>query len=342
MKAPDKIVFFTDIHYGLRNNEKRHNQECDAFIKWMITVCEEHNIKTSIFGGDWHHHRSNVHISTLNYSVNAFETLNNYFDNHYQIIGNHDLHFKEKRELNSVEFAREFDKIKLVNEITKVGDFTLCPWLVGNEHKRMSKIETPYIFGHFEVPHFLMNAQIEMPDVGKINPDTFDKEGQHIFSGHFHKRQTKKNKHGALITYAGNCFPHNFSDAQDDERGIMILELGKEPVFVQWPGAPKFRVYNLSELLENPENYIDPLTVAKINIDLDIDYEEASVIREGFLKDYGAREIKLVPMRDQPEEVLLDEGVQFETVEQILNEYIQKVDSNSIDKQLLSNIFNDL
>lgn len=35
-----------------------------------------------------------------------------------------------------------------------------------------------------------------------------------VFSGHFHKRQ----QHGNVI-YPGNCFPHNYADAWDDDRG---------------------------------------------------------------------------------------------------------------------------
>ena len=49
---------------------------------------------------------------------------------------------------------------------------------------------------------------------------------EYVFTGHFHKRQVKDN-----IIYTGNAFPHNFSDAWDDERGWMFLEWGKEPEF---------------------------------------------------------------------------------------------------------------
>ena len=28
------------------------------------------------------------------------------------------------------------------------------------------------------------------------------------------------------VTYMGNAFPHNYADAGDDERGMMVLEYG--------------------------------------------------------------------------------------------------------------------
>ena len=32
----NKAAWFTDIHYGMRNNAKWHNEDCDAFIDWFI------------------------------------------------------------------------------------------------------------------------------------------------------------------------------------------------------------------------------------------------------------------------------------------------------------------
>lgn len=342
MKIGDKIVVFTDIHLGLRNNERRHNIECWDFVKWMIEQAHEFGATKSIFCGDWHHYRSNVHVSTLNYTQLLFELLNSNFEKCYQLIGNHDLFYKDKREINSIEFARSLPNFQIINEITKIGDVTLVPWLVENEHKRVSKTKTPYIFGHFEIPHFLMNAMISMPDTGKISLEDFKNPDQRIFSGHFHKRQIKTNSYGAEMMYMGNCFPHSYADAWDDQRGIMLLELGKEPIFKAWPNAPRFRTLELSRLIEDPGLYIDSRTNAKVTIDLDITYEEATFIRESMINEYNVRDFKLIPNREQEENIVMDEGMVFETVDQIVIDYLNKVDSNTIDKDLLIDIYNDV
>jgi len=65
-----------------------------------------------------------------------------------------------------------------------------------------------------------------------------------VFSGHFHKRQQKGN-----VVYMGNPFPHNFADAWDDERGMMLLDWGGKPEYKSWPDAPKFRILTLGNVV---------------------------------------------------------------------------------------------
>ena len=65
-----------------------------------------------------------------------------------------------------------------------------------------------------------MNAMVQMPNTGELQPEHF-KNQEYVFSGHFHKRQVK-----GCINYIGNALPHNYADAWDDERGMMILEHG--------------------------------------------------------------------------------------------------------------------
>lgn len=342
MKIGTKIVVWTDLHLGLKNNERRHNDECEAFVKWMIEEAKEFGAEHSIFSGDFHHVRSSINVSTLAYSNRIFKLLSKSFKKHYQIIGNHDLFYKDKREINSVEFASNFENIEVINEITKLGDIVLSPWLVGNEHKKIVKLTQPYIFGHFELPHFLMNAMVAMPDVGHIKQDDFKAPNQTIFSGHFHKRQVQTNTHGNQIIYMGNCFPHNFSDAGDDERGIVLLELGKPPIYKAWPKAPKYRALLLSQLIEDPAAHIDNLTTAKVTIDLDISYEEANFIKETMTAEYNVRELKLIPNKNHIANVIETEGMKFETVDQIVIEQLGALDTNMIQKDLLIEIYNNI
>ena len=65
-----------------------------------------------------------------------------------------------------------------------------------------------------------------MPNHGELKSEHFVNQ-EYVFSGHFHKRQIKNKIH-----YIGNAFPHNYADAGDDERGMMILEFGKEPEYI--------------------------------------------------------------------------------------------------------------
>jgi DNA repair exonuclease SbcCD nuclease subunit len=337
-KNPDfsKIVCFTDIHLGLKNNSREHNDECEKFIKWMIEQANAQNIKTCVFLGDWHHVRSAINISTLNYSVNGLKLLNDYFDHTYFIIGNHDLFYRDKYELHSLPYIHQFSNIIPVDKIIKIDEVALVPWLVSDEWKKISKIQEPYMFGHFELPTFKMNAMVEMPDHGSINRDHFINQRQ-VFSGHFHKRQNK-----GKIWYVGNCFPHNYSDTWDDDRGIMIWSKGQTPDFLAWPDAPKFRTLTLSQVLTNPAEFIDSKTFAKITIDVPATYEDINFIREMLEKELSAREVQMITAKDQEIEFNSNAEVSFESVDSIVISHLETIDSNTIDKNELIKIYQEI
>ena len=338
-KKPDfsKCVAFTDIHFGLKNNSREHNALCESFIDWMAEEAEKFGAKTCIFLGDWHHIRSAINISTLNYSVSCLRKLNNYFDDTIFIIGNHDLFYRDKYEIHSIPYITEFPNIHTIDKITTIGDVCFSPWLVEDEWKKIQKIKAPYMFGHFELPRFKMNAMVEMPDHGLLNRDHFKHQKQ-VFSGHFHKRQSFEDR----IWYIGNCFPHNYSDAWDDERGIMLWEPGKEPEFKTFPDAPKYKTLTLSQVLANPLEYIDKHTFAKISIDLDINYEEINFLKETFEQDIGAREITMQVAKISDIDVDASAAINFESVDTIVISHLKSIESNTIDTQKLISIYQSL
>lgn len=332
-----KAVCFTDIHFGLRNNSRAHNDDCEAFIKWMTSEAHKEGAETAIFLGDWHNNRSNINVSTLNYTSSNIRYLSENFERVYIIMGNHDLAYREKREINSLPFGAYLPNVTIVNEILTVSDMTIVPWLVGDEWQLMKKLDSRYVFGHFELPHFKMNAMVEMPDHGGLNSGHFPNQ-ELVFSGHFHKRQQKGN-----VIYMGNCFPHNYADVNDDERGCMFLEYGGQPEFRAWPGAPRFRILSLTEAIDNHESLFDTRTFARVNIDVDISYEEATYIKEKWFLEYGMRELTLIPTKKEEHSKEWSGGeLQFESVDAIVLNQIQAIDSDVIDKQLLTSIYQGL
>jgi hypothetical protein len=331
-----KTAVFTDIHFGIRNNSREHNDWCENFIKWMITECEQKGIKTCIFGGDWHHVRSAINVSTLNYSVRGLKLLNDYFDHTIFIIGNHDLFYRDKYELHSLPYISQFPKIVTVDKMCEINDVAFVPWLVSDEWKRVPNLKSPYMFGHFELPKFKMNAMVEMPDHGLLNATHFIHQKQ-VFSGHFHKRQNS-----GKIWYVGNAFPHNYADAWDDDRGLMIWEPGKTPEFLKFPDAPKYRTLNLSQLISNPQKYIDSKTFAKISIDIATSHEDLMFIRELLEKDLGAREIQMMSAKADDQEMISEEDINFESVDTIVISHLKSIESNTIDKNELIRIYQEI
>ena len=328
----------TDIHFGLKSNSQTHNEDCLNFIKWFTAKAKEEGCETAFFLGDWHNNRASINIVTLNYSLRALEHLNDNFDRVYFIPGNHDLYYRDKRDVQSVEWARHLPNVVICNDWLHSGDVIVAPWLVGDDYKRIPKLSAKYMFGHFELPTFYMNAMVQMPDHGDVKREDFTGI-EHVFTGHFHKRQTQRN-----ITYIGNCFPHNYADNHDDERGMMVLELGQEPEYHAWPDQPRYRVYQLSDVLLNTDSMLQSGMHVRVNLDVDISYEEATFIKETFVKTYDLREITLIPQKTVNEDINYDitGNIMFESVDSIVTNQLTNIQSEQYNKNLLLDIYRNL
>jgi DNA repair exonuclease SbcCD nuclease subunit len=332
-----KTAVCTDIHFGLKSNSLVHNQDCSDFIDWFIATAKENGCETGMFLGDWHHHRASINLQTLHFSLRSLEKLSAAFENFYFIPGNHDLYYRDKRDIHGAEFAQHLPNIHVINDWFQSGDVVIAPWLVGDDHKRIQKISAKYMFGHFELPHFKMNAMVEMPDHGEIQVSNFGGI-EKVFSGHFHLRQQKKN-----INYIGNCFPHNFADAGDSARGMMILEWDKEPEYHAWPDQPLYRVMQLSDAIDHGKDIFCKNMHVRVELDIDISYEEANFIKETFIKDYNLREMALIPVKSNAVDADMAPGeIKFESVDQIVTDQITNIESEFYDPKLLLKIYQSL
>lgn len=332
----NRAAIFTDLHLGMKSNSQIHNQDCERYIDWFIDLVKQNNCDIILFLGDFHHNRNSINISTMDFSLRCLEKLEQTGIRTMFIPGNHDLYHKDKRTLSSIKYISKFKNIQLINEQYTESDVCFVPWLIGEEHKNMRKINARYVMGHFELPKFLMNAMVEMPDHGELSREDFD-HVEKVFTGHFHKRQTQNN-----IYYIGNAFPHNFADAWDNDRGAVILEWGQEPKFYNWTDGPEYRVMNLAQLIDNPEKFLNDRTYARVNLDISISYEEATFIKETMLSQYGARELSLIPHKQELDMLGTAIDTAFESVDQIVINQIDTIDSNNYDKKLLLEIYTGL
>lgn len=332
-----KVAAFTDLHVGLKSNSSVHNQDCEDFIDWFISEAKKENCDTCIFLGDWHHNRNSINLTTLDVSLRSLEKLGAAFDQFFWFPGNHDLFYKDKRTVHSSAFGRHIPGVTVVDQVTTLGDVTLVPWLVGDEWREISQVKSRYMFGHFELPLFYMNAMVQMPDHGELQPKHFVHQ-EYVFSGHFHKRQNRDK-----IWYIGNAFPHNFADTWDDDRGMMIMEWDGKPEFKVWPDAPKFRTLKLSRLIDEKDSLMKSKMYLKVNIDIDISFEESNFIKETFINEYDIREISLIAEKDNLENLIEDTGeIKFESVDQIVSEQILALDAGTYDPNTLLKIYNGL
>jgi DNA repair exonuclease SbcCD nuclease subunit len=299
----EKAAIFTDIHFGLRNDSEQHNQDCLEFVEWFADQTVKNSCDTIIFMGDWFHNRVRTEVRTGYYAKLAIDMIGSLGLPVWWLLGNHDIYMKNDREIHSLMHLPKYSNIKLVEKVTQIEDVLFSPWLVSDEHDIILSANCKYIFGHFELPFFLMNQVVEkVYDGHGLHIDDFA-NCEAVYSGHFHKRQVRINKHKVPIHYIGNCFGHDFNDVNDHERGMAILEYGQIlPTYVEWPNAPTFDRYDISkfiQLLEEDQPIHHKSTIELMD-DMDLPADTSNELREAV----EARNVKV----RRPKKELNQEG----------------------------------
>lgn len=347
MNAFKKALMITDIHFDKKSGSSIHNQDCLQFLEWAIKQYQDHDCDTIIFGGDWTDSETKINLDSNWHSYQGVKMLSEASPNVIWIIGNHDLFFKQNRSVHSLPFLELFENITVVNEITEMGNCLFCPYLIGDEYATVVDNKAKYVFGHFSLPLFLTNDSYEIPDTGRgLHMDHF-LYCDEVFSGHFHKRQTKINKNGIPVHYVGNCFPHNFNDLHDRSRGCMILEWDKDPQFLDWTDAPNYNRITLSELLSIIEGgkfgeHYTKNSVIDCRDDIGVELEQIQEMKSILIENI--REITVRPTLKESEvtkEVSFTKG---KTLNDMVREQLSQIDTSGgkYDKTLLMDIYDQV
>jgi DNA repair exonuclease SbcCD nuclease subunit len=265
--------------------------------------------------------------------------LNDNFEQVFMLVGNHDLYYRESREVHGLRFTELYPNITLIEKPVQLGDVMLIPWLVKDEWKEFEGITSKYVFGHLELPTFKLNQMIEMPDHGQLNSKHFSKT-EYVFSGHFHKRQVQGNIH-----YIGNPFPHNYSDAWDDDRGAMLLEYDGEPRYINWEGMPKYRTISLDDLLVDPSSILEDNMHVRVSMDSAISHEDLNYIKETLAHSFNLRELHITSSASREGldgGSLVNNDLVFESIDQIVTKQLLNIQSKAYDQDILVAIYNSV
>jgi len=99
----------------------------------------------------------------------------------------------------------------------------------------------------------------------------------------------------------------------------------------------------LSALIDHADQILKPNMYVRVNLDINVSYEEANFIKETFVNSYGVREISLLPKsKNQEHELDSSDSVMFHSVDQIITEQLTNIDSDFYNKQLLLEIYRNL
>ena len=326
MKKLKKAALFGDIHFGRKNNSDIHNQDCTNFVKWFIVQCHKYEVDHIVFLGDWFEERDSINSLTTTWAMDCATALNNVGVPVYFIVGNHDLYYRDNRNVYASYIYSSLENFILIDK-PLVENNTLVPtlytpFLFEEEYGDLSAyFDIPIWMGHFEFKGFVMTGDVFVKDNGP-DPANFSAP-DHIFSGHFHKRQRSKN-----VSYIGNAFPMDFGDINDVERGMAIFDYESSEVqYINWEDCPKYLRVNLSDVLADPTILSENARV-KCIADSDITYSENSEIKQRLITECGLREFNIeedmtVIVADGE---LTDEEIQSETTSTLVITLLGRVE----------------
>lgn len=277
-----RIGIFSDLHLGVHSNSLQWQEIALKWARWQRDEFKKQKIKDIIFCGDWHHNRSEISVSTLQISADILDMFSDF--NLIIIIGNHDIYYKHRIDVNSLSIFKGRSNITIIDDITTVEAFdrnlTLCPWNADPEKIPYSDI----IFGHFEIETFKMSSFKTCEEGIKITDIL--KKAPLIISGHFHLRNEKTYKEGTIL-YTGNPFQMDFGDA-DNDKGYYILDLDTSHYeFYENKISPKYIKINLSDIVKQKnltENIISSFknNIVKLKIDRNVSHEDVAFLTSTF------------------------------------------------------------
>lgn len=267
-----KLIFTGDWHFGRDNDSPRHNQYLQEFIEFMVDYANENDVAEIVQMGDYFDNRTKISNDTLNWGILGSKYISENFSGRYTVFpGNHDLYYKNRLDVAWTNALEKYAKVsKKVDERVIDGKtFLFVPWVCNNEEwdalaSRVHTGEIDYVIGHFEFRDFYMNENYKM-EHGLSHNEL--KRAKRVITGHYHKRQQMGN-----VIYVGSPFPFDYNDANDLERGFMVLDTDTDEVtFVDW-GKVKILSLTYDEFLEyKEEGLIDEHTSVRIDLPDDAD-----------------------------------------------------------------------
>ncbi|WJZ27937.1 SbcD-like subunit of palindrome specific endonuclease [Serratia phage 92A1] len=215
----NNTILMGDLHYGVKQDDpwiqKIQREAMIAAIEYSISK----GIKVWLQAGDWFDVRKAITHTTMEFTREMIELIQKAGIHVYVLVGNHDMHYKNKIHPNAVsELLHSYTNLTVVDTPRTVSlgpvDIDLIPWICdSNRGEVLDFIKTSnseYCMGHFELNGFYFYKGMKSHGT---EPD-FLKRYKQVFSGHFHTISEAAN-----VKYIGTPFTLTAGD-ENDPRGI--------------------------------------------------------------------------------------------------------------------------
>ena len=339
-----KIAIITDTHFGARQHSKQFTEYFSKFYEDIFFPrLEKEGITTILHGGDLFDNRTSMNINVFNDAKRIFLDKCKNYDLHV-ILGNHDIYYNNTLKTNTLDtfLKDQYPNIRIYDKATNLNlgntNFLLVPWInkANSEDifKTIENSKADICLGHFEINGF-SQVKGHKCDNG-ISPSIFNKFKK-VWSGHFHIRSEDKN-----IRYLGSPYPLTWGEVEG-KHGFHVYDTDKDTIeFIENP-------YEIFHYIRYNDNINDDIVDYNlINYKDKIVKLEVMEMNDPLLYDNIVLEIeKTEPYKFEKidrREYYIDnnEIEEAENTQTIISEYLDKVDTEDIDKKDLKDLFFDL
>lgn len=346
-----KIALITDTHWGVRNDNNAFLDNNKIFLDTVFfPFLSKNGIDTLIHLGDVVDRRKYININTAKRLREDFlKPISEMQIDFHIIAGNHDTYFKNTNEVNSIRelIADKYD-FKIYDKFPEEVIFDECPilfipWICDQNRKgtmeSINACKSTIAMGHLEIQGFEMykGSIVSHGDDARVF-DRFDM----VMSGHYHHRSN--NGH---IFYLGSHAEFTWSD-YNDPKGFHIFDTEtRELNFIENPYKIFKKIWyddsssDLNNILESvndelKNSIIKVIVKTKNNpywFDLFIDkIEKHNPIDLQIVEDH-------LNLNLEEDSDIVNEAEDTIT---IFKNYIEQINSDSINKERLQNTMLDL
>lgn len=318
-----KVLFTSDQHIinGIRK------EVFINYILYLISFCQENNIKTVVFGGDLFDRPffSKLKNDTFIDSFFVLRKLSK-VAKLYFIIGNHTIHRLDNKD-NIVRVLSTFGTV--IEEFTQIDVDGKTIDLLSYTDNWNEIPEKGYIlFSHFPIRGMMFSGQKDDDDKG-VPIEKFSGY-ERVFLGDIHKHQEKKN-----VVYSGSPYMTNYGERTLKQTGFLIVETNDASYeFFPYEDAPKYIQISIDDALD--------VDVANCFVKVEIKEKTENFIKlKHVLYERGALEV-IPEFKSNDEKAIIESTVDFDfknKIDNMLYEYVDSIkEQEGISKEKIKEI----
>jgi len=329
-----KVAVLNDTHCGIRNSSEIFlRNAADFYDNVFFPECEKHGITQILHLGDYYDHRKFVNFKALNHNRKHFLNKLRNYNMHMDIIpGNHDTYYKNTNDLNSLKecLGHYMNEIHIIMEPTVMEygslKMALVPWICQDNYEDTMNFirdcKADWLGGHLEFSGFDVMKGIQQQH--GMNHKLFEKF-EMVLSGHYHTASQKDN-----VWYLGSQMEFFWSDAGDKKYFHIIDTETREIEKIHNP-------YTLFEKIVYNDEKIDYNNYDVSNLDkkfvkVVVVNKSDTFIFDRFIdriQNQNIHELKIAEnFQEFIGENVSDEGLDVEDTTQLVDDYIDGVDTD--------------